>query len=86
VNLLHQGTDEDIVVVQIPQRVIEEFNSQDLCIVRLIGKDKLGSAGVGVSGRSVGVQRVTCPSCGGEATFLRTLNRYYCFNCKRYVT
>jgi len=46
----------------------------------------VGKVNVGVSGRSVGVQRVTCPSCGGEATFLRTLNRYYCFNCKRYVT
>jgi len=27
-----------------------------------------------------------CPSCGREATLLRTLGRYYCFNCKRYVT
>lgn len=26
-----------------------------------------------------------CPYCGGEATFLATLGRYYCFNCKRYA-
>jgi len=86
VNFLNQGTEDDVVVVKIPQRVIEEFNSQDLCIVKLVGKDKPGSAGVNVSGRSVGAHLVTCPSCGREAAFLRTLNRYYCFNCKRYVT
>jgi len=27
----------------------------------------------------------TCPYCGGEAVFLTTLARHYCFDCKRYI-
>ncbi|MGC8988162.1 hypothetical protein [Infirmifilum sp.] len=27
-----------------------------------------------------------CPRCGSAAFHLRSLDRYYCFNCKSYVT
>jgi predicted nucleic acid-binding Zn ribbon protein len=27
-----------------------------------------------------------CPSCKEKLTFLKILKRYYCFNCKKYIT
>ncbi|MEM2442205.1 MAG: hypothetical protein QXX99_07605 [Candidatus Bathyarchaeia archaeon] len=26
-----------------------------------------------------------CPKCGEKSAFLKILERYYCFNCKKYV-
>ena len=37
------------------------------------------------SSRGVGCAVVTCPYCGKPTYRLGTLDRYYCFNCKRYV-
>ena len=31
------------------------------------------------------IEAVRCPFCGSNAVKLNTLNRYYCFTCKRYV-
>jgi len=30
-------------------------------------------------------KRKVCILCGSEAYYLRTLDKYYCFNCKKYV-
>ncbi|QOJ78647.1 hypothetical protein IG193_07790 [Infirmifilum lucidum] len=38
--------------------------------------------GSGVSEASAG--RV-CPTCGLPATYINSLNKFYCFNCKKYV-
>ncbi|MGC9202981.1 MAG: hypothetical protein ACP5HX_09980 [Thermoproteota archaeon] len=29
--------------------------------------------------------RKVCPYCGSEAYYLHTLERYYCFSCKKYM-
>ncbi|MGC9086895.1 MAG: hypothetical protein ACP5IT_11945 [Thermoproteota archaeon] len=31
-------------------------------------------------------KKKVCPYCGSEAYYLHTLDQYYCFNCKKYIS
>jgi len=69
---------DDLAIVRLTVKAFAEMEARETYVVRVLK----GSPQTPAEPQGGAV----CPSCGREATLLRTLGRYYCFNCKRYVT
>jgi len=73
--------EEDFAVVKLTQKALNDIKLHG--IRRTSKEDEI--AVVKLLRHKNSSDRIICPRCGGEAVLLRTINRYYCFHCRRYI-
>jgi len=75
---------EDLAIVELTQKALDK----KLKKINILGSSEKKEDEVVIKllrSKNPAKNSVICPRCGKEAVFLSTLNRYYCFHCKKYV-
>jgi len=76
---------EDLAIVELTEKALNK-ESQKIHATRISEKKEDEVVVVKLlHSKNSAKNSVICPRCGKEAVFLRTLNKHYCFYCKRYV-
>jgi len=75
---------EGLAIVKLTQKALDK-KSREIHMLRSSEKKEDEVVVKLLRSKNPAKNSVVCPRCGKEAVFLRTLNKYYCFHCKKYV-